>query len=107
MSEAHDAHRIEQSVESTFAKVIGRYGTPLLLSAVAIMGWRMYDSLTETLQRVADAQAATNANVSTLQGDLRVVNTKIDEAFIARIRDLERRVELIEANERAKWRTSQ
>lgn len=100
-----DDSRMEQNVESTFAKVLGRYGTPILLGIVSVMGWRMYDTLTEQLKNVALGQQATNTNVNTLQGDLRVVNTKIDEAFIARIRDLERRVELIEQDQRAEWRT--
>lgn len=78
-------HRLEAAAESTFAKLVARFGTPLMLG---VIGW----FLVQTLHRVEQQQAAQGAaiegqsiDLSQIQRDMAVITTRMDERVIRQV----------------------
>jgi hypothetical protein len=93
MSDEHHDTRLEAAAESTIAKFLSRYLTPLLLSAVAWFGIRALEDIQSAQKAQGDEIAAVNAKLSLL-------DAKVDYSVLQQVQDLRRRVELLEAQNR-------
>lgn len=102
---AHVDHdTLERAVESTGAKALGRYVTPVLLSGcIGLLGFA-YQNITASIDAVKQSQDKTSEAVVTMQGDVRVVNTRLNEAVIGQIDDLKKRVDRLEDLQRTETR---
>jgi TolA-binding protein len=81
----HKGHRLEAAAESTFAKLVARFGTPILL---AIIGW----FLVGTVGRMEHAQREQSAvlteqgkRITEIQRDVAVLSTRMDERVIRQV----------------------
>lgn len=81
----HRGHRLEAAAESTFAKLVARFGTPILL---AIIGWL----LVGTVNRMENAQREQSAaileqgaRITEIQRDVAVLSTRMDERVIRQV----------------------
>lgn len=82
-------HRLQAAVESTFAKSVGRFATPVLLTALlgvcAFVGNRL-------LQQLDDQ----GADISKIKGDLVTVSARLDEGVIRQVNENGKRIDKIE-----------
>jgi len=104
-----DHERFDRAVEGAGAKFAGRVITPSLLGAVLVLGGVAVNSITGSIAAVASSQAEQGKKIEEMQnaaGDVRtavsVMNTKLDEAVIRRLNDLEKRVEALERSDRTR-----
>lgn len=67
-------HLVQNAVESTFAKVVARYGVPLLLGWMA---WQGRDAL--------DVQKQQGADIAQVKSDVRVLSTRFDEVALRQV----------------------
>lgn len=71
-----DGHRhlLQSAVDSTFAKVVARYGVPLLLGWMA---WQGRDAL--------DVQKEQGSDIAQVKSDVRVLSTRFDEVALRQV----------------------
>lgn len=67
-------HLVQNAVESTFAKVVARYGVPILLGWMA---WQGRDAL--------DVQKQQGADIAQVKSDVRVLSTRFDEVALRQV----------------------
>lgn len=67
-------HLVQNAVESTFAKVVARYGVPVLLGWMA---WQGRDAL--------DVQKQQGADIAQVKSDVRVLSTRFDEVALRQV----------------------
>ena len=102
-------HRLEAAAESTFAKLLARYGMPLLLGIVSYFAGQMLSDirvgLAEQSRTFAEQAAAQSAAIAQLRADLRVLGTRMDEGVIRQIdqhgRQIENHEQRLQALERS------
>lgn len=89
-------HRMEAAAESTFAKLLARFGTPVMLG---IIGYYVVQSN----NRVEGAQEVQGRDIAQIKSDVRDVNTRLDAQVIRTVEsqgrhidNIEQRVQLIE-----------
>lgn len=75
-------HLIQGAVESTFAKVLARYGVPILL------GWMTWQG-----QQAIGEQRQQGSDISTLKSDMRVLTTRFDEVALRQVQNNSQRIE--------------
>lgn len=99
----HKGHRLEAAAESTFAKMLNRFGMPILLGVVGFLGGRQLEDIRAGQDTQARLQAAQAKEVSELRTEFRVMSTRLDEVVIrqvnangAQIVDHERRIQILE-----------
>ena len=78
-------HIVQNAVESTFAKVLARYGVPVLLGWMA---WQGREALGE--------QKLQSADIAQVKSDLRVMSLRFDEVGLAQIKSNANRIDLVE-----------
>lgn len=90
-------HRLEAAAESTFAKLLARYGMPLLLGIVSYFAGQMLSDirvgLAEQSRTFAEQAAAQSAAIAQLRSDLRVLGTRMDEGVIRQVDQHGRQIE--------------
>ena len=67
-------HLVQNAVESTFAKVLARYGVPILLGWMA---WQGRDAL--------DVQKQQGSDIAQVKSDVRVLSTRFDEVALRQV----------------------
>lgn len=72
------AHRMERAAESTFAKVLTRFGMPVML---AVIGW----FLIQANNRIEATQASQGKDITQIKSDVRDVNTRLDAQVIRQV----------------------
>ncbi len=93
MSEpAHD-HKLQAATESTLAKAVGRFLTPLLLAVIAWLGNNNFIEFRET-------QKQQGAQIQEVRSDLKLLNAKVDYSVLQQLATLDRRVQLLEDQNR-------
>lgn len=95
-------HRMEQAAESTLAKLLARFGTPILLG---LIGWLLVDKLNSTSKKLEGIEQGQNAQaiqVTELRGDVKRVDDKIDSTVLYQVSDLRRRVDQLEQASKVK-----
>ena len=72
----HDGRRhfVQDAVESTTAKVVARYGVPLLLAWMATQG-----------REALDVQRQQGSDISQVKSDVRVLSTRFDEVALRQV----------------------
>ena len=67
-------HLVQNAVESTFAKVVARYGVPILL------GWMAWQG-----RNALDVQKQQGADIAQVKSDVRVLSTRFDEVALRQV----------------------
>ena len=67
-------HLVQNAVESTFAKVVARYGVPILL------GWMAWQG-----RAALDVQKQQGADIAQVKSDVRVLSTRFDEVALRQV----------------------
>lgn len=96
-TDGHEATRIERAVESNTAKLITRFGVPVLIAILGGIGGRMLNDIRDSQLRQADKQELQAQEMATVKQDLKVLNAKLDYGVIAQMSELQRRVQRLEA----------
>lgn len=96
-------HRLEAAAESTFAKMLNRFGMPLLLGIVGFLGSEQLKDIRSGQDAQAKLQAAQARETAEMRTEIRVLTTRLDEVVIRQVNangsqliDHERRIQSLE-----------
>ena len=102
----HKGHRLEAAAESTFAKLVARFGTPILL---AIIGWFLVGTVgrMELAQREQSVVLTEQGKrITEIQRDVAVLSTRMDERVIRQVDANSKQIENHEERLRVLERTT-
>jgi hypothetical protein len=93
---AMDHHRLEAATESAWAKVLSRFGTPTLLGMLAWFGNQAFDDIRQSQKEQATASALQATQIQDVRADVKLLNAKVDYSVLQQMAALDRRVQLLE-----------
>lgn len=98
--EDHRETRIEQATESTFAKFLARFLTPILLSVVAWFGVGKLSDIqsAQSIQAIQQQQQA--LQIQGVSSEVKLLNAKVEFSILQQITENRRRIELLESQGR-------
>lgn len=94
--QGHDPTRLQQATESTLAKLMSRYLTPMLLGIIAWFGINKLQDIQVGQERQSSLYEAQSAKIEQVRGDVQLLNAKVDYSVLQQISALDRRVNLLE-----------
>lgn len=86
---------IQSAINAKEARAL-RWATPLLLAAICVLGWRMYDTLIAKVDKIDDGQADQKAQIAEVKSDVRDINTRLTISVVKDVDDLKSRVKQLE-----------
>ncbi|MCW0398764.1 hypothetical protein NB688_000578 [Xanthomonas sacchari] len=87
---------LERATESTWAKAVTRFVVPLLLALLGTVCGLLLQDIRESLVALKSKQDAQASDVQQVNGEMKVLNAKLDNGVIWRITELERRLNTVE-----------
>ena len=106
MTDQNKGHRLEAAAESTFAKLVARFGTPILVS---IIGWFLVGTNNRIEEGQREQKAATDLQgvaIAELKRDVAVLGTRMDERVIRQVELHSKQIENHEERLRVLERTT-
>jgi hypothetical protein len=91
------AHRL---AENEFLTAFARLGTPVLLGVIAWFGNQSFNDIRESQKDQAAADKQQTSQIAQVNSQVQVLNTKVDFGVLQRIQDLDRRMQLLEEQNR-------
>lgn len=97
MNDAAHETKLQQATESTLAKVLSRYLTPLLLSIIAWFGIQALQDIKAGQAKQSALYESQSAKLEQVRTDVQLLNAKVDYSVLQQINALDRRVNLLES----------
>lgn len=94
--DVHDDHKLQTATESTLAKAVGRFVTPLLLGLVAYLGNQALNDIRNTQREQFVASQGQGEQIADARTELKLLNAKVDYSVLQQMTALDRRVQLLE-----------
>lgn len=94
-------YRLQAATESTIAKAVARFGVPLLLAALSVLGGLAFNDIKTDIQSEIASSASdrrqTGQDIAQIKSDVRDLNTRLDAQVIRQVDQNTRRMESFEA----------